>query len=127
MRDVARRLGVRNGTVLEVVAAGLLPQPDRRWAYVFDLQAVEAFQEEYVLDVQLVTGNAGTPEEVREALELIGVFPVLEVGLRGKGRKAGVFRRADVPSAGWHRKECRSMRWQRALQFLRTEHGPRLE
>lgn len=94
--DVVQRLRIPGKAVRELIQAGLLPELDRNVGLIFEADAVHQFEERYVLDTELAVERGGTPEDVRAALELVGVRPVAVVALRAKGRTAGVFARQEV-------------------------------
>jgi len=86
LRDVARRLGVRGGTVRQLVGAGLLPKPTVHGGLVFRTKDIDAFEKDYAFDFVLAKELAISVRRFRDEAERAGAVPaaVVEVGSRKK-------------------------------------------
>ncbi len=93
---VKRKLGIPAKAVHQLVAEGLLPEPQRLCAYIFDIEAVQAFQDEFTYDVAVARQRGTAVGEVRQTLATVGMRPLTIITMRN-GATAGVYRRADLP------------------------------
>ena len=93
--EVVSRLGIPAKAVHQLVGEGLLPQPRRVCAYIFDADAIRAFQEEFTYDTALARQPRTRPAGIRRVLAAAGVRPATTITTKG-GVTAAVYRRAEV-------------------------------
>ena len=77
--EVVRRLGIPAKAVHQLVTEGLLPQPRRVCAYIFDANSVRAFREQFIYDAELAWQCRPRRAEVRQRLAAAGVRPVTTI------------------------------------------------
>ncbi len=93
--EVVRRLGIPAKAVHQLVGEGLLPRPRRVCAYIFDADAIRAFQEEFTYDTALARQHRTRPARIRQVLAATGIRPATTITTKG-GVTAAVYRRAEV-------------------------------
>ena len=93
--EVVRRLGIPAKAVHQLVTEGLLPQPRRVCAYIFDANAVRAFREQFIYDTELARQHRTRPAEVRQRLAATGARPVTTIET-GREVTIAVYRKAEV-------------------------------
>ena len=93
--DVVRRLSLLAAAIHQLVKADLLPPPTRNGAFIFDADAVDGFRYLFTYDTALARQKRVQPTEIREALSILGLHPLVTINLRNAVTVA-VYRRMNV-------------------------------
>ena len=95
LQQVIERLNLPGHAVHQLVSAKLLAEPVRRSAWLFDAASVAQFLDTFTYDVSLAKEKRVDAADIRKALALIGVNPVVLVDTR-RGGKAAIYRMSDL-------------------------------
>ena len=95
LTDVMKSLGLPSAAVHHLVGQKLLPEPERRNAYLFDGEAVERFRVTFVYDTAIATKKGVSPAEVRKSMAAVDVSPVVTLTVKN-GKSLAVYRKEDL-------------------------------
>ena len=93
--DVMKSLGLPAAAVHHLVGQKLLPEPERRNAYLFDGEAVERFRVTFVYDTAIAVKKGVTPAEVRKSMAAVDISPAVTLTVK-RGKSLAIYRKKDL-------------------------------